>query len=179
LQTERLILRPLALADADQVQLLFPKWEIVRQLASIVPWPYPEDGVRNFYEQVALPAVERGDEWYWTIRFKTQPDQIIGAVSVSKGSNNRGFWMGLPWQGQGYMSEASEAATDFWFNTLGFEVMRIPKAADNVASRRISEKQGMRVVETKLSEYVSGTLTTEVWEITAEEWRKRRQNMVS
>jgi hypothetical protein len=37
----------------------------------------------------------------------------------------------------------------------------------------------MRVVETKMSDYVSGTLPTEVWEITAEEWRERRRNMVS
>ena len=29
----------------------------------------------------------------------------------------------------------------------------------------------MRVVETKEGDYVSGRLLTEVWEITAEEWR--------
>jgi RimJ/RimL family protein N-acetyltransferase len=28
-------------------------------------------------------------------------------------TNNRGFWMGLPWQGQGLMSEAVEAVTDY------------------------------------------------------------------
>jgi ribosomal-protein-alanine N-acetyltransferase len=46
----------------------------------------------------------------------------------------------------------------------------VPKAVENVGSRRISEKTGMRVVEMKESEYVSGRLQTEVWEITAEEW---------
>ncbi len=30
LETSRLILRPLELADASQAQLLFPQWEIVR-----------------------------------------------------------------------------------------------------------------------------------------------------
>jgi RimJ/RimL family protein N-acetyltransferase len=72
------------------------------------------------------------------------------------------------------MSEACDAATDYWFGTLGFPLLRVPKAAANVASRRISEKQGMRVVETKEGDYVSGRLPTEVWEITAEEWRARR-----
>jgi len=178
LETERLFLRPLELADAEQVQQLFPHWEIVRLLASIVPWPYPPDGARTYYEQVALPAIARGDEWHWTLRLKTDPDHLIGAIMVAKGSNSRGFWLGLPWQGQGLMSEASEAATDFWFNTLGFDRMRIPKAAANLASRRISEKQGMHVVETKESDYVSGRLPTEVWEITRSEWNARRQNMV-
>jgi RimJ/RimL family protein N-acetyltransferase len=72
------------------------------------------------------------------------------------------------------MSEACNAATDYWFETLGFPLLRVPKAAANTASRRISEKQGMRLVETKESEYVSGRLVTEVWEITAEEWRARK-----
>ena len=63
--------------------------------------------------------------------------------------------------------------TDYWFDTLGFPLMRIPKAIDNVASRRISQRQGMRVVAVEDHEYVSGTYLTEIWEITAEEWRAR------
>lgn len=72
------------------------------------------------------------------------------------------------------MTEAVEAATDYWFDVLGFPVLRAPKAVVNEASRRISAKTGMRVVATIESDYVSGRLLTEVWEITAEEWRKRR-----
>ena len=60
--------------------------------------------------------------------------------------------------------------TDFWFATLGRPLMRIPKAAPNLASRRISEKTGMRLVETGEKDYVCGRLPTEVWEITREEW---------
>jgi hypothetical protein len=53
-------------------------------------------------------------------------------------------------------------------------VLRVPKAVANSASRRISEKQGMRVVATVEREYVSGRLPAEIWEITAEEWNRRR-----
>ena len=59
-------------------------------------------------------------------------------------NNNRGFWLGLPWQRKGLMSEAVEVITDYWFNELGFSVMRVPKAVVNTASRRISEKNGRR-----------------------------------
>lgn len=41
LYTERLILRPLELADADAVQQQFAHWEVVRYLNALVPWPYP------------------------------------------------------------------------------------------------------------------------------------------
>ncbi|HZI32146.1 MAG TPA: GNAT family N-acetyltransferase, partial [Candidatus Binatia bacterium] len=87
---------------------------------------------------------------------------------------NRGFWLGLPWHGQGLMSEACDVVTDYWFEVLKFPVLRVPKAIANAASRRISERQGMRVIGTAVRDYVSGTFPTEIWEITAEEWRRRR-----
>jgi [ribosomal protein S5]-alanine N-acetyltransferase len=176
LATSRLLLYPLELADAPQIQLLFPHWEIVRYLARKVPWPYPLDGAHKFIRDVALPAIARGEAWHWTLRLKSNPDQIIGSIDLRKKENdNRGFWLGLPWQRQGLMTEACEAVTDFWFNTLNFPALRAPKAIPNVASRRISEKQGMRLVATEDRDYVSGRFPSEIWEITAEEWRARKR----
>jgi ribosomal-protein-alanine N-acetyltransferase len=175
LQTPHLWLRPLELADADQTQILFPQWEIVRYLASRVPWPYPPDGAYMFYRDIALPAIDRGAEWHWTLRLKTDSARLIGSISLMKSeSENRGFWIGLPWQGQGLMTEACEAVTEYWFDVLGFPVLRAPKAIANVGSRRISEKQGMRVVAVEEREYVSGRLPSEIWEITAKEWHARK-----
>ena len=177
LETPRLVLGRLALADAAQVQKLFPQWEIVRHLLNRVPWPYPPDGAYTFCRDVALPAIARGEAWHWTLRLKTAPEQIIGSIGLIRGENdNRGFWLGLPWQGQGLMTEACEVVTEFWFSTLGFPVLRTGKAAANLASRRISEKQGMRLVGTTEKNYVSGRLPTEIWEITREEWRARERS---
>jgi RimJ/RimL family protein N-acetyltransferase len=177
LETPRLLLRPLELADAVQAQMLFAQWEIVRFLNSRVPWPYPPDGALTFYRDVSLPAVERGDSWVWTLRLKTDPGQLIGMISLSRAENkNRGFWLGLPWQGKGLMTEACDAVTDYWFNVLRFPVLRVPKAVANAGSRRISEKQGMRVIATEEKNYVSGRHLTEIWEITAEEWNARRRS---
>jgi RimJ/RimL family protein N-acetyltransferase len=73
------------------------------------------------------------------------------------------------------MTEACDAATDYWFSVLGFPVLRVPKAIANAGSRRISEKQGMRVILTEQRDYVSGQFAVEIWEITAEEWRDYRR----
>ena len=176
LTTSRLLLRPIALSDAEQIQLLFPHWEIVCLLAALVPWPYPSDGAHRFIRDMALPAIERGEAWHWTLRLKAAPDQIIGSIDLRmKENDNRGFWLGIPWQRQGLMTEACDAVTDFWFDKLGFPVLRAPKAVGNVASRRISEKQGMRLVATEDRDYVSGRFASEIWEITAEEWRARKR----
>lgn len=176
LETRRLLLRPLELADAEQTQILFPHWEIVRHLADVVPWPYPPDGAYRFYQDVALPAVERGDAWHWSLRLRTDPRQLIGSISLIKGEKtNRGFWIGRQWQGQGLMTEACEVATDYWFNDLKFPVLRVTKAIVNDASRRISARQGMRVISIEESGYVCGRLPSELWELTVEEWNARKR----
>lgn len=175
LETERLILKPLELAAAEQTQPLFARWEIVEFLANRVPWPYPEDGAHTYFRDLALPAMERGQEWHWTLRLKSDPATIIGAIGLFRDAEiHRGFWLGLPWQGQGLMTEAVVAVTDFWFDVLQRPVLRTSKAVRNDTSRRISEKMGMRVIETKQSDYVSGTHPTEVWEITRDEWHAWR-----
>jgi len=175
LETPRLELRPLELADAEQTQQLFPKWEIVQFLAHHVPWPYPDDGAATYYRDSALPAMARGEAWHWSLRLKSDPHQLIGSISLMKAEgNNRGFWLGLPWQRKGLMSEAVEVVTDYWFNYLGFSVMRVPKAVVNTASRRISEKNGMRIVAVEERDYVAGRLPAEIWETTADEWRTHR-----
>jgi [ribosomal protein S5]-alanine N-acetyltransferase len=164
LQTERLILRPLELADAEQTQRLFPQWEIVKFLNAKVLWPFPADGALTYYRDSALPAIERGEEWHWTLRLKESPAEHIGSICLVKGeTTNRGFWLGLPWQGRGLMTEAVAAVNDYWFDVLGFRVLRAPKAIANVESRRISEKTGMRVIAVHESDYVSGRFMSEIW----------------
>lgn len=173
-------MRPLRLADAEQAQRLFPSWEIVKYLNARVPWPFPADGVLSFYRDVSFPAIDHGDEWHWTLRLKRAPEQLIGAISLHRNEPiNRGFWLGKEWQSKGLMTEAVCATNDFWFDVLGFSVLRAPKAIENIASRRISQKTGMRVVATYESEYVSGRLLTEMWEITASEWHEKRRALAA
>lgn len=177
LYTERLILRPLTLADAEGIQQAFPHWEVVRYLNALVPWPYPADGARTYLEKVALPAIARGEEWHWSIRLKSAPDQLIGNVSLmDEVDNNRGFWLEPQWQGQGLMAEASAAVTEYWFRVLERPLMRVPKAAPNVASRRISERTGMRLIRSDEGQFVEGNFPRDIWEMTREEWLKSQSS---
>ncbi len=180
LETPRLILRPLELADADSIQRIFPQWEIVRYLNAIVPWPFPEGAALGHIRDSALPAMAQGDAWHWTLRLKSAPEELIGRIHLARGEdNNRGFWLIPSLQGQGLMTEAVIAANDFWFDVLGFPVLRAPKACANLASRRISEKTGMRLVGVTESDYVCGRLPGEMWEITAEEWHAVKERFAA
>ena len=175
LHTSRLLLTPTVLEDAEQIQELFPHWEIVRYLNTRIPWPYPPDGAYTHIRDVVIPDMAAGKNWQWSIRLKTDPTQLIGVINLMTSErNNRGFWIGIPWQGQRLMTEAAATATDYWFDVLRFDASRVTKAAANVASRRISERQGMRVVGHVEGEYISGRFPAEQWEITADEWRRAK-----
>ncbi len=181
LETKRLLLLPLALEDAPVIQRVFPRWEIVRYLNPRVPWPYPPDGAETFVRDIALPAVERGEEWLWSLRLKAAPDALIGIVHLlapkDSEMDNRGFWIDPAHRGKGLMTEAADAVTDFWFNQLGFSRFRTSKAVANRGSSRITHKQGMRLVATTERDYVGGRFATEIWEITREEWNARRAHI--
>jgi [ribosomal protein S5]-alanine N-acetyltransferase len=180
LETRRLLLRPLQLTDAAQTQLLFPHWEIVKFLTRQIPWPYPPDGALTYYRDVALPAIARGEQWHWTLRLRAAPEEHIGSIGLIAKEDHatRGFWLGSAWQGQGLMTEAATAVNNYCFDALGFHLLRIPKAVDNVTSRRVSEKTGMRVAATEERDYISGRLSTEIWELTADEWRTGKPNIL-
>lgn len=173
--TVRLLLTPLQLSDVPDIQRHFPHWEVVRYLDSRVPWPYPEDGALTYVRDVALPAIEAGQEWHWMIRLAADPAHSIGSICLyDQPGNHRGFWLSPPWQGKGYMREACEVINAYWFETLKRPLMQVPKAAGNHASRRVSEREGMRKVDVREGSFVGGPMLKETWELTREEWLRER-----
>jgi RimJ/RimL family protein N-acetyltransferase len=67
-----------------------------------------------------MPAMQAGVEWQWSIRRKAAQGWLIGIVHlIEHPGDNRGFWLDPHWQGQGLMSEACIAATDFCFEVWG------------------------------------------------------------
>lgn len=175
IMTNRLMLKPLTLQDAEAMQASFPQWEIVRYLIDSVPWPYPDGAARDYIANVALPAVEAGKGWYWTIRRREEASVLIGVICLmDTPDNHRGFWLVPEWQGLGFMTEACYAVTDYWFNVLQKPLLRTPKAALNLRSVAISAKSGMRCIRTEKKRYVSGEHLSELWEVTREEWQRFR-----
>ncbi|EIK95958.1 acetyltransferase, including N-acetylaseof ribosomal protein [Pseudomonas sp. M47T1] len=173
LHTERLLLTPLQLSDAPDIQRLFPQWEVVRYLDSHVPWPYPADGAECYVRDIVLPAMAQGRQWEWAIRLRTSPQALIGCIGLmDQPDNHRGFWLAPAWRGRGYMSEACAVVSRYWFHTLDRPVLRVPKAVGNQGSRRVSEREGMRLVGEAQGEFVCGTLRRELWELRREDWQQ-------
>lgn len=160
-----------------------PDWGRVKTAPAACRSPWQRSGHAAFNtsemcaeaQPLRLRNKAASGRWHGGHPPKSDPDRLIGVVSLNEGGdNNRGFWIDPAWQGRGLATEASEAVTDFWFNHLGRDALRVPKAIANTASRRISEKQGMKVVQALKLPFVSGLHDAELWEIDADGWRRYR-----
>jgi len=179
LETERLILRPLRLADAPAIQRHFPQWEVVRNLLAKVPWPYPPDGAETNTRET-LTKMAAGEMLVWVMVLKDgRDDEAVGRVDLRPDAGDhemRGFWLAPEHWGRGLMTEAAEAVTAYAFETLRWPWIWVTNAADNAASHRIKEKQGFELMEVTEGEFVEGRKPREVWRLTREAWLATRSN---
>jgi [ribosomal protein S5]-alanine N-acetyltransferase len=177
LETERLILRPLAPADAPAVQRLFPRWEVVRYLNERVPWPYPDDGAIRFIE-ICQDEMARGEKHHWSIRLKEGPDELIGIIDLwpddGASRDMRGFWLDPEFQGRGLMTEAADRVTDYAFRNLDWPHLWVSNDDRNLPSARVKERQGARLVGFEPFRSVSGEGRRMVWLIERDAYFKAR-----
>jgi ribosomal-protein-alanine N-acetyltransferase len=180
LETDRLTLRPLTEDDAPRIQELFPKPEILQYMAAAIPWPYPDDGAISFV-RYSLAAMDRGERYAWAITEKAGDDQPIGCIDLfpTNPDDNRGFWLGLPYQGKGYMIEAVAAVNDFAFDVLGLDRLILNNAESNIGSHRLKEKAGAAILEiTDDVPYVGGVDRQIRWTLTRERWHANRDRFL-
>ncbi len=174
--TERLILREIVPGDIPAYQRNFNDWEVIRHLSRKVPWPYPEDGVKVYCEQLLFPNQGKSS-WNWGLFLREHPDELIGTVALYRPGipESRGFWLARRLWGQGLMTEAVIPVMDYAFAELGYECMILSNAVGNTRSGRVKEKTGAKLLRTAPMEFVDPTYThSEYWEISAEAWRQFR-----
>jgi ribosomal-protein-alanine N-acetyltransferase len=177
IHTARLILRPLALSDAPAIQRHFNNWNIIKNLAAVVPWPYPDDGAETFIK-AQLEKIAAGEEIHqWALVLKAGDGQAIGNIHFRPRSDtpkgHRGFWLAEPCWNQGLMTEAIAAVNDFAFRTLGIESFHVCNVVSNVASRRVKQKTGAEFVGHIELAHHSGETKSELWKVTRENWLNR------
>lgn len=179
LETKRLLLKELTLEHADDCQKKFGVYDIIGELTTRVPWPYGPGEAEKFIKNSIMPNQGK-TVWVWGIFLKDQPDEVIGAIEIRKiGPNgNRGFWMEKKHWHKGYMSEAIEPVTDFAFDVLGFDKLKLCNSEGNVRSRKLKEKSGATFVKMEPAQFVDPKYKKkEVWELTKENWRSYKASL--
>ena len=172
IETERLILKPPTLEDACSYQRNFADYEVIKHLADSIPWPYPENGARDYLENIVLPRL--GDNyWAWGIFLKPDEQELIGMIELWRPErpSNRGFWLAKSHWNKGIMTEAIEPTTAFAFETLRFEKLYFDNAVGNLRSSRIKIKQGCKKIGTRPARFNDSKYKElETWVLSKKDW---------
>lgn len=144
LATGRLVLRPLAMDDIDQLQVLANDADVARSLASL-PYPYTREDALAFIEQ-ARGAMRHAQAFNFAVT--RQDDGVLVGVAgltvhTAHYTAEMGYWIGSPYWGQGYATEAARALIHFAFERLELHRVYAAHFVDNPASERILQKVGM------------------------------------
>jgi RimJ/RimL family protein N-acetyltransferase len=155
LETDRLILRPPSLDDAPRIRELAGHREIAATTINI-PHPYPEGAAEEFIENVRA-AHDEGRGYTFAITRKTD-HLLVGMIGIHPRPAFRhaeiGYWVGRPYWGQGYATEAARRMVAFGFQELNLYRIYASYFTDNPASRRVMEKAGMRYEGTLRQHYL-------------------------
>jgi ribosomal-protein-alanine N-acetyltransferase len=140
----RLVLRPLSSDDASIVHKLVAEREIASTTLNI-PFPY-EDGMAEAWIATHEPAWQRGEIATFAI---TEPSEgLVGAIGLTIDQKNQraeaGYWIGLPFWGRGYATEALSEIIAFGFTQLNLNRIHASHFTRNPASGRVMIKAGMR-----------------------------------
>jgi [ribosomal protein S5]-alanine N-acetyltransferase len=134
LKTERLVLRPFRRSDADEFARLSGDWAVA-SMTSDIPYPFSPAQALGWLKPV------RGEE-----RFGIELDgQLIGGVGFYRrpsGVAELGFWLGQPWWGHGYATEAGRAVVNHGFSDPRLPAFSSAHFLDNRASAGVLAKLG-------------------------------------
>jgi len=140
--TRRLHLRRPIESDAPAIIDIAGDKEVSRRLGR-VPHPYTNEHFRYFMESV-VPC-----EPTWAIVAK-QSNEVVGVISLIPNGNcesgELGYYIGRPYWGQGWATEAAQAIVDMGFETAGYAKLTSRYHADNPASGRVLAKLGFKPV---------------------------------
>jgi 8-oxo-dGTP diphosphatase len=148
LRTRRLILRPLRETDAEAIARLGGQdFGIVRWLTSMA-WPY-EEGSAEAFTARAMTCDPLAEAAVFAI---TLGGVFIGVMAVDAPGELAeagdcpaiGYWLGRPFQGFGYATEAADAAIAWAFSAHACTAVAARVFEENAASRALLRKLGFQ-----------------------------------
>ncbi len=154
LASSRLCLTPPAVKDIPQLLLLLND-TLVAEMTLSIPFPFRENDAVAWLHSVSERR-QVGTAYVFAIR-EADSAGLIGAIGVHLhplyGSAELGYWIGAPYRGRGFATEAIGAVIDFAFEHLGVVRVQAMHKYSNHPSGKAMRANGMRQ-EAELEDYV-------------------------
>jgi len=124
----------LAIGPADPIGAALVNDRRIAENTARIPHPY---GIADAKEWIGAVNAQSAETYLITIGGET-----VGAcgLDIRGGVPEIGYWLGVPFWGCGYATEAARAVIDHAFGDLGHEVLTAGARISNPASRRVLEK---------------------------------------
>lgn len=142
LETERLILRPITLDDAEACF----SWGSDERVARFMCYPTAKD-ISETIAWIKTTLVDE-EEWNWAFVLKSE-NRVIGTGGIGPNKFMDGYWgigynFHYDYWHKGYCTEAMRAIVDYAHNELGVNKICSDHAVDNPRSGKVMEKLGLR-----------------------------------
>jgi len=144
IRTERLILRAPITSDAAAITRYISVKDVVWNLGT-APYPYHLKDAQDWITRSSAARVAGAD---YPFIIDLPGDGVIGCVGIRLVGEvyELGYWLGQPWWGRGYVSEAAAGLMHWAEQTLGAQAFMAGHYVDNPASGRVLEKLGFEAV---------------------------------
>ncbi len=137
MKTKRLILRELNADDVQPIVALAGDWDVAR-MTSRIPYPYSEAQAQHWINSL------EPDELVRVIEHKGKLIGMCGYTLLEDGTAEIGYWIGRPWWGQGFATEATDLMARHCLRTTRATKLTCCHFADNPRSARVIEKLGFK-----------------------------------
>jgi RimJ/RimL family protein N-acetyltransferase len=138
LKTARLVLRALCQRDLPVIVQLAGDRRVAENTARI-PHPYTAADAEGLLASIN----QKGSETVFALELDGALIGMSGLDPCTDGAE-LGYWLGVPFWGCGYATEAVRAVIDYAFSELGHELLHSGARVSSPASRRVLEKCGFQ-----------------------------------
>jgi len=143
LESERLLLRPPEFRDVESIAAWIGDWDVAKNLAN-VPHPYRESDAHEFVSRKIRQRAHGEDYCFAILRKSDGVFMGCCGLALEDGRFELGYWLGKPFWGQGFATEAAKKVLSFAFRDLKAQSVWAGWFHDNPASGRVLEKLGGR-----------------------------------
>jgi ribosomal-protein-alanine N-acetyltransferase len=149
--SDRLTLRQFTLADATRVCALIGDYDVAKMLSSC-PHPYTMEDADDW---LSKRRARWADGSNFPFAITTKADGLIGCIGVqvttsyeekALGAFQIGYWLGKPYWGLGYATEAGRAVLTAFDADLGPQPLVSGHFTENPRSGHVLEKLGFHYV---------------------------------
>lgn len=168
LVTERLVLRPPHDDDVPELAVLANNRRVAEMLARM-PHPYGEAEARAFIE---MSAQKRAAGCAYAVTLAETGAFVGGAgLNATDRGLELGYWIGEPYWGRGYATEAAHALVDLAFRATTIDRLNVSCRVINPSSRRVIHKCGFQYAgQGMLDSLVAGRVPVERYSLDRKTW---------